>query len=49
MIAHQNGASLIFVNLSDTPLDSLADVVIHDDVADVLPQIVSALENESDS
>jgi NAD-dependent deacetylase len=49
VIARQNGASLIFVNLSDTPLDSLADVVIHDDVADVLPQIVSALENESDS
>jgi NAD-dependent deacetylase len=49
VIAHQNGASLIFVNLSTTPLDSLADVILHDDVADVLPQLVSALENESDS
>jgi NAD-dependent deacetylase len=48
VIARQNGASLIFVNLSETPLDSLAEVIIHDDVADVLPQIVSALENESD-
>jgi NAD-dependent deacetylase len=48
LIARQNGASLIFVNLSETPLDSLAEVIIHADVADVLPQIVSALENESD-
>jgi NAD-dependent deacetylase len=47
VIARQNGASLIFVNLSDTPLDSLADVVLHDDVANVLPQIVHALKNES--
>ena len=46
VIAHQNGTSLIFVNLSETPLNSLAEVVIHDDVVDVLPQIVSALENE---
>jgi NAD-dependent deacetylase len=48
VIARQNGASLIFVNLSETPLDSLAEVIIHDDVVDVLPQFVSALENESD-
>ncbi len=47
VIARQNGASLIFVNLSETPLDSLADIIIHEDVADVLPQMVSVLENES--
>jgi NAD-dependent deacetylase len=46
VIARNGGASLIFVNLSETPIDSLAEVVIHEDVADTLPQIVSALEIE---
>lgn len=36
-IAH--GAKLIIVNLSPTHLDSLADVVIREDVADVLPRL----------
>jgi NAD-dependent deacetylase len=47
VIARQGGASLIFVNLSETPIDSLAEIVIHEDVADVLPHIVSALEDGS--
>ncbi len=45
-IARQAGASLIFVNLGETPLDSLAQVVIHGDVVDVLPQLADALEME---
>jgi NAD-dependent deacetylase len=47
VIARHSGASLIFVNLSETPIDSLAEMVIHEDVADVLPHIVSALEDKS--
>ncbi len=38
-VAHRNGARLILVNLQPTPADSFAEVVIHDDVAVVLPQI----------
>ncbi len=45
VLAHRSGALLIFVNLSPTPIDSLAQVVIHDDVVDVLPQIATALES----
>ena len=45
VIAHRAGASLIFVNLYPTPFDSLAQVVIHDDVADILPQLATALES----
>lgn len=37
--AQERGAKLIIVNLQPTPADSLADVVIHDDVAIALPQI----------
>jgi NAD-dependent deacetylase len=46
VIARRSGASLIFVNLSETPIDSLAEIIIHADVADALPHIASALENE---
>lgn len=44
--AKRNGASLIFINLSPTEFDPLADVVIHADVTDILPQIANALEHE---
>lgn len=46
LIARQAGASLILVNFSETPVDALAQVVIHGDVVDVLPQLVAALENQ---
>lgn len=46
VIARQAGAALIVVNLAETPLDQVAQVVIHDDVVNVLPQIAAALENE---
>ncbi len=44
--AKEAGARLVFVNLRPTELDPLADVVIHADVVDVLPQIADALEHE---
>ncbi len=39
-VALRCGAKAIVVNLQPAPLDSQADVVIHQDVAEVLPQIV---------
>ncbi len=39
LLARQSGARLIIVTLSETHLDDLADVVIHADVVDVLPQL----------
>ena len=41
LVARQSGASLIIVNLSRTHLDDLADVVIHADVVDILPQLAA--------
>ncbi|MCE4607155.1 MAG: NAD-dependent deacylase [Desulfurococcales archaeon] len=41
--AHSSGASLVIINLQETPLDSLADIVIHDRVERVLPEIVQAI------
>jgi NAD-dependent deacetylase len=46
VIAAENGARSIIVNLQATALDSRADVVIHGDVAEVLPAIVAALERQ---
>lgn len=40
MVAKQHGASLVIVNYERTLADRHADVVIHDDVATVLPRIV---------
>ncbi len=39
--ALQNGSKLIIVNYQETYLDEKADVVIHEDVTEILPQIVS--------
>lgn len=41
--ARKNGARLIFVNLQPTWLDQAADVVIHADVAQILPELAKAL------
>ncbi len=41
LLAAQNGAALIIVNNTPTYLDVRADVVIHADVAEVLPQIAA--------
>lgn len=42
LMAHKHGGRLILVNLTPTPVDDLADVVIHGDVAEVLPCIAQA-------
>jgi NAD-dependent deacetylase len=42
--ARRHGAALIIVNFDSTPMDSVADAVIHGDVASVLPQLADALE-----
>jgi NAD-dependent deacetylase len=39
MLTRQSGARLIIVNFSETYADAWADVVIHADVAEVLPQL----------
>lgn len=45
MRALENGAHLILVNQSQTYLDVRADVVLHDDVAQVFPLILAELED----
>jgi len=45
-VARERGAKIIIVNFEPTPLDRSADVVIHDDVAVVLPEVVRVLEGE---
>jgi NAD-dependent deacetylase len=42
MMAHRGGADLIIVNREETAADGIAEVVLRDDVAEVLPQIVRA-------
>ncbi len=46
MLAHRTGAALVVINLGETALDSLADVVIRADVLDALPLLAVALENK---
>jgi NAD-dependent deacetylase len=45
-IARQAGASLIFVNLTETPIDPLAQAIIRADVLEALPRLAAALESE---
>ena len=42
--AQQHGAVVVLINLEKTPVDFAAQIVIHDDVAAALPQIVDVLE-----
>ncbi|MFQ5435310.1 MAG: NAD-dependent deacetylase [Anaerolineae bacterium] len=42
-LAKPTGAGLIIVNFEETHLDYLADVVIHGDVADVLPKLAAGV------
>lgn len=49
MLAKQNGARLIFVNHTPTHLDYLADLAIHADVVDILPQLAAALSAATDA
>jgi NAD-dependent deacetylase len=41
-LAYRQGARLVIVNIQETPADGMAEVVIHEDVAEVLPQIAAA-------
>lgn len=43
VIAKRAGAQLVFVNMSETHLDYLADIVIHANVVDVLPRLAAPL------
>lgn len=47
-LAVQSGAAGIIVNLQPTAFDSRADVVIHGDVAQVLPRLVKAVAKAQD-
>jgi NAD-dependent deacetylase len=42
LLVHERGGRVIVVNLMDTYIDAVAEVVIHADVADVLPRIARA-------
>jgi len=44
-LAHESGARLIVVNLQPTYADEIADVVIHDDVVTILPQLAAIFDN----
>lgn len=45
VLAKRTDAKLVIINLQPTALDHMADVVVHDDAALVLPTIVEHLEN----
>jgi NAD-dependent deacetylase len=47
LIARAHGAKLIVMNYEETFIDDQADVVLHDDVADLLPRLVHLLESSS--
>ena len=44
--AQKNGASIIIVNKSSTYMDDFADVVIHGDLAEILPKITEKVIND---
>jgi NAD-dependent deacetylase len=44
MLAAQNGAKLMIINLESTPIDAVAEIVIRANAAQVLPEIVTCLE-----
>jgi NAD-dependent deacetylase len=45
-LARRRGARLVIINLGRTMADSKADVVFHDDVAEVLPRLVRLCEQQ---
>ena len=47
LIARRNKTPVIIVDLRPTAMDWLADVVLRGDVVDILPQLASALENQT--
>ena len=43
---HALGAKLAIINIQETDMDSAAEVVIHEKIGDVLPEVVSIVENK---
>jgi len=41
-LARRRGARLVVINYTETPADVMADIVLRDNVADVLPQLAAA-------
>jgi NAD-dependent deacetylase len=48
LVARNNGAKLVIVNMEPTPHDHYADVVIHGKTGDVLPQILAQVKAKPD-
>ena len=46
ILAYEDGAKLIIINFEPTPLDRLADLIIRDDVATVLPAIAAGIREQ---
>jgi NAD-dependent deacetylase len=46
MIAHQHGAKVVIINYQQTYMDTQAEVVIHADVAEVLPRVVQVARED---
>ena len=42
-LAKENGAALIIINRTPTPLDGVADLVLHEEIGKVLPQLVGTI------
>lgn len=47
ILAHESGARIIIVNLEPTYADEIADVVIHDDVVRILPELAAVFNGKS--
>jgi len=43
-LAKRNGAKLVIINIDRTPYDKVADVVIHEKIGDVLPDVVEEVK-----
>ncbi len=39
-LAKQNGAALVIINRTPTPMDGIADLVINDEIGKTLPQLI---------
>ncbi|MFX1302613.1 MAG: NAD-dependent deacetylase [Promethearchaeota archaeon] len=44
--ALSNGAKLAIINIQETDMDTVAEVVIHEKIGDVLPKVVSIVESK---
>ncbi|HEU0176492.1 MAG TPA: NAD-dependent deacetylase, partial [Blastocatellia bacterium] len=39
-LAKRNGAALIIINRTPTPIDGIADLVINDEIGKTMPQLI---------